>query len=126
MRNLKQVHTIDSEPEIVYAAITNPLTIELWSGFTAEFVTEEGTEFSLWEGDIVGKNLKIVPAKLIQQQWYFDDQEEKSIVTIELFPEGKKTRIEMLHENIPDEEFEDMKEGWKKYYFGALKTYFKD
>jgi uncharacterized protein YndB with AHSA1/START domain len=125
MHNFRQTHTIKAEPEIVFAAMTNPLTIELWSGFKAEFVAQENTEFSLWEGDIVGMNLKIIPGELIQQQWYFDEQEEKSIVTIKLSPEGTNTRAELLHENIPDEAFEDMKEGWKKYYFGAIKKYFK-
>lgn len=125
MHNIRQTHQIKAEPEIVFAAMTNPLTIELWSGYKAEFIAQEGTEFSLWEGDIVGKNLKIVPGELIQQQWYFEGQKEKSIVTIKLSAEGSQTKAELLHENIPDEAFEDMKEGWKKYYFGAIKKYFK-
>lgn len=125
MKNIKQNHRIPAEREIVYAALTNPLTIELWSGFRAEFITEEGTEFSLWDGDIVGRNLKIEPCKLIQQHWYFDGQDEDSIVTIQLADEGKNTLITLLHTNIPDEAFDDMKEGWNKYYFGALKKYFK-
>ena len=125
MKDLNHQYVIPSEFEIVFAALTNPITIELWSGFETDFTPEEGTEFSLWDGDIVGKNIKIIPCELIQQQWYFDGQEEKSIVTIELIPEGKNTRIKLLHENIPDEAFDDMIEGWNKYYFGALKKYFK-
>ena len=125
MKYLKQTHTINSEPEIVFAALTNPLTIELWSGFEAEFVAEAGTEFSLWEGDIVGKNLEIIPGKFIKQHWYFEGHTEQSIVTIELSPDGENTKVELVHENIPDEAYDDMKEGWKKYYFGALKKYFK-
>lgn len=125
MRSIRQTHQIKAEPEIVFAAITNPLTIELWSGFKAEFVAKANTEFSLWDGDIVGMNLKIVPGELIQQQWYFDGQEEKSIVTIKLSAEGANSKAELTHENIPEEAYEDMKEGWKKYYFGALKKYFQ-
>jgi uncharacterized protein YndB with AHSA1/START domain len=125
MKNIKQNHTIPAEREIVFAALTNPLTIEIWSGYDAEFHPVEGTEFSLWEGDIVGKNLEIVPGELIKQQWYFDGQDEDSIVTIKLKDAGNQTSIEILHVNIPDEAFDDMKEGWNKYYFGALKKYFK-
>lgn len=125
MKNIKQNHKIPAEREIVFAAMTNPLTIELWSGYQAEFQTIEGTEFSLWDGDIVGKNLKIIPGELLQQHWYFEGQTDESIVTIKLLDEGKQTQIELLHVNIPDEAFDDMKEGWNKYYFGALKKYFK-
>jgi uncharacterized protein YndB with AHSA1/START domain len=125
MKNLKQRHAIEATPEEVYIALTNPLTIELWSGYSAEFDAVEGGEFSLWEGDISGKNLKLVPNEFLQQQWYFDGQEEISLVTISLKTEGNLTLAELTHENIPDEVFEEMVEGWKKYYFGALKSYFR-
>lgn len=124
MKNIKQNHKITAEREIVYAALTNQVTIELWSGFEASFQPLADTEFSLWDGDIVGKNIEIIPGELIKQQWYFDGQDEESIVTIKLKDAGKNTDIELLHINIPDEAFDDMKEGWNKYYFGALKKYF--
>ena len=124
MKNLKQRHAITASVEEVYTALTNPLTIELWSGFPADFKPVEGTEFSIWDGDIEGKNLKFIENQLVQQQWYFDGQEEKSIVTIKLNPEGKNTLVELTHENIPNEVFEEMATGWKKYYFGAIKKYF--
>ena len=124
MKNLKQRHSIHATVEEVYTALTNPLTIELWSGYPAEFIAVEGTEFSIWEGDIVGKNLKLIENELVQQQWYFDGQEEKSIVTITLKKEGNNTVAELIHENIPDEVFDEMATGWKSYYFGAIKKYF--
>jgi activator of HSP90 ATPase len=124
MKIIKQTHKINSEPDIVFAAMTNPITIELWSGYEAKFIAEPGTEFSIWEGDIVGKNLELVHGKLLKQQWYFEGQEEPSIVTIKFSPEGSHTVIELTHENIPDEAYDDMKNGWKKYYFGALRDYF--
>jgi len=125
MKNLNQKHTILSEREIVFAAMTNPVIIEIWSGYKAELELIEGSEFSLWEGDIVGKNLKIIPGKLLQQEWYFDGQVEKSIVTLKLSDKEKGTLVELKHQNIPDEAYDDIREGWKKYYFGSLKKYFK-
>jgi activator of HSP90 ATPase len=125
MKNLKQRHSIMATVEEVYIALTNPLTIELWSGYTAEFTPVEGTEFSLWEGDITGKNLKLVENELIQQQWYFEGQQEDSIVTIRLKKEGNNTVAELTQDNIPDEVYDEMVIGWKKYYFGAIKKYFE-
>jgi uncharacterized protein YndB with AHSA1/START domain len=124
MKHLKQRHGISASVEEVYTALTNPLTIELWSGYPADFTPEEGTEFSIWEGDINGKNLKLIENELVQQQWYFDGQEEMSVVTIHLKKEGNSTIAELTHENIPDEAFDEMVIGWKKYYFGAIKKYF--
>lgn len=125
MKYLKQKHVIPAPAEEVYMALTNPFTIELWSGYKAEMSTEPGSEFSIWEGDIVGKNLEFEQDKLVKQHWYFDGQEEDSIVTITLTPKAEITHVEVEHTNIPDEAYEEMKQGWKNHYFGTIKKFFK-
>jgi len=70
-----------------------------------------------------GRVLSVNPPSLLEQVWDFGDQEEASIVRIELFDESGKTRLELSHINIPDEAFENIEEGWSKYYLGALKSY---
>ena len=57
MKAFKKTFRIYAEPSDVYSSLTNPLTIELWSGYPAEMSTVPGSEFSLWEGDITGRNL---------------------------------------------------------------------
>jgi len=86
---------------------------------------EPGTLFSLYDGDIEGLNLEFEKDHKIVQEWFFGDQEEKSIVTITLRPDRNFTRIELLHTNIPEEAFEDMEYGWDAYYFGGLKEFFE-
>jgi activator of HSP90 ATPase len=109
--------------EIIFNAITNPVTIELWSGYPAFMQAAADTEFSLWDGDITGRNLSVEsPVKLVQE-WYFEDNNPPSIVSIHL-TEGKgKTRIDILHTNIPEDAYQNISEGWRKYYLGALKKY---
>ena len=120
MRDFKKYYIIPAPPEDVYAALTHPASIHAWSGEEAEMSTEPGSEFSLWEGSIVGKNLEFEPGKKIVQQWYFGDQPEASIVTIKLHPHGEVTSAELRHSNIPDEDFDDIAEGWNTSYFGSL------
>ena len=105
-------------------ALTNPLTIELWTGEEAVMSTEPGSEFSMWEGSIVGKNLEFEQGKKIVQQWYFDGQPEASIVTIKLHPDKKGTSVELRHTNIPDADYESFAEGWDDSYFGPLTDFF--
>lgn len=121
MKNIKKHYLIKASVEDVYTALTNPLTIEMWTGATAVMIPEAGTEFSLWDGDITGTNLEIIPNQLIKQQWDFEGEEGTSIVTITLTPEGKDTRIELLHLAIPDVAFENIVDGWDRYYFKPLK-----
>jgi uncharacterized protein YndB with AHSA1/START domain len=124
MKNFKSYFIIPTEPSDVYAALTNPLTIQLWTGEEAVMSAEPGSEFSMWEGSITGKNLEFDPHKKIVQQWYFGDQEEASIVTIKLHPHKQGTSVELIHTNIPDEAFEDITDGWKESYFGELEDFF--
>ena len=63
---IKLKQHIAATPEEVYRALTNPFAIELWTGFPARMSTEPGSEFSLFEEDIVGKNLEFIENKLIK------------------------------------------------------------
>lgn len=124
MKTFKKTFKINAEPSDVYAALTNPYTIELWTGYPAQMSTEPGSEFSLWEGDITGKNIEFVQDRKVVQEWYFGDQPEKSVVTITITPDRENTQLTVEHSNIPDDEFSDITEGWKEYYIGAITTFF--
>lgn len=124
MKTFKKTFRINAEPSDVYAALTNPYTIELWSGYPAEMSEVPGSEFSLWEGDITGRNIEFIPGRKLVQEWYFGDQVEKSIVTIDILPEGGNSAVSVEHTNIPDEDFNDIAEGWREFYIGAIMSFF--
>ena len=124
MKIFKKTFKINAEPSDVYSALTNPYTIELWSGYPAQMSTEPGSEFFLWEGDISGKNLEFVENKKVVQEWYFGDRTEKSIVTITISPDRENSLVTVEHSNIPDEDFKDISEGWREYYFDAISNFF--
>ena len=54
MKDFKNYYIIGSSPEEVFIALTNPATLQLWTGEPATMSTEPGSEFSLWEGSIEG------------------------------------------------------------------------
>ncbi|HCW07598.1 MAG TPA: ATPase [Cytophagales bacterium] len=126
MKDYKKYFIIPAPPEDVYRALTHPATIHLWSGEEAIMSTDTGSEFSLWEGSIVGKNIEFVQDKKIVQQWYFGDQKEESIVTIRLHEDPKGTSVELRHTNIPDEAYDDIVEGWNETYFGSLREFYEE
>lgn len=125
MKDYKQYFIIPALPEEIYMALTNPATIQLWTGEPAEMNTVPGSEFSLWEESVIGKNLEFDTNKKIVQEWYFGEQETPSIVTIKLHPHKQGSSVELHHTNIPDESYEEMVEGWNNNYFGSLKEFYK-
>jgi activator of HSP90 ATPase len=116
MKNYKKQYIIKALPQDVYAALTNPSIIAIWTGEEAVMETVPDTEFSWWDGDICGKNLEFEADKKIVQQWYFgeDDDASASIVTLKMHPDKKGTSLEISHTNIPDEAFDNIAEGWEE------------
>jgi activator of HSP90 ATPase len=125
MKDFKKYYTIKATPEEVFLALTNPLTIHLWSGEEAEMSTEPGFEFSLFGGDIVGIVLGAEPGKKIMQQWFFD-QKEPSVVEYLLFPKKKFTSLELRHTNIPDNEYEEVTRWWDKVFMERLMEFYDE
>ncbi|MBS1508903.1 MAG: SRPBCC domain-containing protein [Bacteroidetes bacterium] len=125
MKDYKKYYLIAAPPEDVYLALTLPATLQLWTGEPAEMSTEPGSEFSLWDGSIVGKNIEFVESKKIVQQWYFGEQAEPSIVTIILHSHATGTSAELRHTNIPDIDYDDIVEGWNESYFGSLQEFYE-
>ncbi|SDD24420.1 Activator of Hsp90 ATPase homolog 1-like protein [Mucilaginibacter pineti] len=125
MKDFKKYYSIPATPDEIYMALTNPITIELWTGEVAEMSTEPGSEFSMWDGSISGKNIEFEAGKKIVQQWYFDGQSDNSIVTIKLHEDKQGTSAELRHTNIPDADFDDITDGWTNAYFGGLIDFFE-
>ena len=126
MKDYKNYYIIDAPPEDVFIALTNPATIQLWSGEEAIMSTAPNSEFSLWEGSITGKNISFEQGKKIVQEWYFGEQEEKSIVTIILHPLKQGCSAELRHTNIPEEDFKDIVNGWNDVYFGSIINFYEE
>lgn len=123
LKDFKTRIKIKAEQEDVYAAFTNPFTIELWSGYPATMPSEPGEEFSMLEGDIEGKILELEPNSKIVQEWYFGDQEPASVVTIKLFPSGGNVQVDLFHTNIPEEAYDEITQGWTDYFLGGIKEF---
>lgn len=123
MKDFKKYFRLDASPADLYNALTNPVMIEIWSGEPAVMSTEPGSDFSLWDGEIVGRNVEFVPNQKIVQQWFFGEESD-SVVTIKLHPDKSGTNVEVHQTNIPDDAYENMVEGWESDYFGSLSELF--
>ncbi len=126
MKNYKKYLLLAAPPEEVYLALTKPQSIQLWTGAEVVFTEIPDTEFSYWDGDIVGKNISFEPNKKIVQQWYFGESNEPSIVTIKLHEDKKGTSLEFVQTNIPEEDFTDFTEGIEEYFLGGIADFFEE
>lgn len=124
-RTLRQVYHIKASPSDVWKMLIDPRKIQVWSGTPAVMKAAVGTEFSLWNGEIHGRNLEVLPERKLVQEWQEQDWREPSQVTFLLKKKEQGiTTVELVHEGIPRERLQDIAKGWDEYYLGAIKQQF--
>lgn len=126
MKTFKKYFFLNAAPEDVYNALVNPVMIEIWTGEKAVMSEEPGSEFSLWDGSISGRNTAFVKNEQVVQEWYFGEDEPVSQVTLKLHARNNGTDLEVYQTNIPDDAFENIAEGWISDYIGGLKQLFEE
>ncbi|MBP6455808.1 MAG: SRPBCC domain-containing protein [Chitinophagaceae bacterium] len=125
MASFKKYFEIQATPEELYNALTNPLALKLWTGEEAIMSTEPNSEFSWWEDSIVGRNIAFEENKMIKQVWYFGDENPDSEVIFKFHEHKKGTSLEVSQTNIPDEDFDDVLQGWENMIIGNLIDFFE-
>jgi activator of HSP90 ATPase len=120
-KTIKKVYKIAAPAKKVWDALVSQKIIEVWGGGPAKMDDKVGTEFSLWGGDIHGKNIEVVRERKLVQEWFGGDWPKPSIVTFTIKPEKDKTVLELEHTGVPDGEVDDIDAGWDDYYVGPMK-----
>lgn len=121
MKTIRQTYLINAPPELVWKALVDPTVISKWGGGPARMDDKVGTKFTLWGGDICGKNIKVIKKKELVQEWFGGKWKKPSKATFKLAEKKDKTELRLLHEDVPDQEAKDIEEGWKAYFLGPLK-----
>lgn len=126
MKTIQKNYVIMAPVEFVWKAFVDPHEIDAWGGGPAVMDDNEGTAFSLWGGEIYGKNIEVVINKKLVQEWYGGDWPEASRVTFIFNSEGNRTQIDLLHENVPDAEAKIIDSSWDSDYLGQIKSYLEE
>lgn len=126
MKSIKQTYYINASIGEVWGALTNPDKINRWGGGPAKMSGELGFEFSLWGGDVYGKNIEVVHGSKLVQEWFGGVWDKPSIATFILSSKENETVINFTQTDVPDEEYKDIEQGWKDYYLGPIKDYLEN
>lgn len=97
--------------------------------FTGAAVTIEprrGAPFSAFDGMLSGTMLYFEPKRLIVQTWRsanWPSEAIDSVLTLSFHDQGDTARIELVHVNVPDDDFAGVSEGWVNYYWKPWRDY---
>jgi activator of HSP90 ATPase len=125
---INQKVTVPASPREVYDAFVDPEKHSEFTGSQAAGKAKVGSKFTAWDGYIFGKFLEFEPGKRLVQQWQTTDWPEgyppsRFELTFREVPEG--TEVTMVHVNVPEEQEEELADGWNEFYWKPLRRYFK-
>lgn len=123
---IQKTYEMNASPEEVFDALVNPELIQIWSGDEAQMNGKVGGTFSLWGGQMYGVNLEVVKNKRLIQEWSYDQWADASRVTFHIKAKGKKTVVELIHEDVPEKSVNSISDGWDTYYLGAMQEMFEE
>jgi len=114
-------------PQRVYEALLDPKQFAAFSGMPAEIDANAGGAFSLFGGQIVGRNVELITSQRIVQAWRPAHWTPGvySIVKFELKPNGSGSTLVLDHTGFPEGLADHLDSGWHEHYLSALQKYFE-
>jgi activator of HSP90 ATPase len=122
---LHQEVAINAAPPRIYEALLDAKQFAAFSGLPAEIDPKAGGAFTMFGGQIVGRNVELTPNTRIVQAWRpaHWDASVYSIVRFDLKPQGPGTLVVLEHYGFPQGEYEHLYSGWISHYWDPLKKF---
>jgi activator of HSP90 ATPase len=122
-KTISQTVTFKASPHKVYEMLMDSKKHSELTGSKAQISKKVGAKFSIYEGDIEGVNIELVPDQKIFQSWRYSDWPEGhySQATFLLEEVKGKTRLTFIQTGVPEEHYDDIAQGWHDYYWEPMK-----
>lgn len=122
-KNIKQVVAFAATPKEIYSMLMDSKKHAKFTGEKAKISAKVGGKISAYGGWIEGKNLKLIPNRLIVQAWRGKDwpKGHYSKVMFLLTETKKGTTLTFGHTGVPVNRYPGINKGWKTEYWAKMK-----
>ena len=123
---IKQSVVLPAKPEALYAMYLDPATHTAITGLPVTIAATPGAPFAAFEGSLSGTMLAVVAPTLIVQSWrslHFHDTDPDSTLILSFVPAAESGRIDLVHLDVPEHDYQGVTEGWEKFYWGPWRDY---
>jgi activator of HSP90 ATPase len=125
-KTIEQSVTLPAAAESLYDMYLDPKVHGAFTGSPVTIDSKPGSGFQAFGDMLSGSMLYTAPKRLIAQSWrakHWQPEDLDSILVLTFWPEGNSGRIELVHVNVADHDFEGVTEGWEKYYWKPWREY---
>jgi activator of HSP90 ATPase len=127
MRNvICQSVVLPASAEKLFEMYMNPSTHQAITGASVDIGDEKGSEFKAFDGALTGTMLEVIKPRLIIKSWRsvnFTAEDPDSTLILSFTSEGDKGRIDLVHLDVPEQDYDGVNQGWEKYYWTPWRTY---
>jgi activator of HSP90 ATPase len=127
-KTIQQAVTFRASPERLYDIYMDARKHAAAIGSTVSIERRVGGRFSAFGGMLRGRNLALVPGRLIVQTWRGADwkkSEPDSVLVLAFSRTPGGARLALVHANIPDRHAGGIRRGWPKYYWNPWRVYLR-
>ena len=97
-------------------------------GSTVSVSRGAGAEFRAYDGGLTGRNLAIIPDRLIVQSWrasVWQTDDPDSVLILTFGDDEAGGRIDLVQVNVPEHAVAMIDAGWKQHYWQPWSAYFE-
>jgi len=127
MRNvIRQSVVLPASADKLFDMYLNPAIHQAITGAPVEIGDKRGSEFKAFDGSLTGTILEVIKPKLIIKSWRsvnFMAEDPDSTLILLFTSEGDEGRIDLVHLDVPDQDFDGVNQGWEKYYWTPWRKY---
>ncbi len=120
--------TFKALPAELFEIYTDSKKHSAATGQKSKVSSKAGGRFTAFDGSISGRNLVIVPNRMIVQAWratHWKKTDLDSILTITFSDAPGGGRIDPVHVNVPQHDHKGVTQGWPSYYWKPWRAYLK-
>ena len=123
-KNIKHVVTFKTSPHALYGMLMDSKKHAQFTGEKAKMSRRVGAKFSAYGGWISGKNLKLIPNRLIVQEWRGASWPKGHMSKVMfLFTKTKTgTKLTFGHTKVPASAYANINKGWRTSYWDKMKV----
>jgi activator of HSP90 ATPase len=125
-RNIIMAASLPATPGRLFDMYLDTAEHAAFTGLPVTIEAHPGGAFRAFDGMLSGKILHVEPKTLIVQTWRSANwplTAMDSVLTFSFWPAEDGARIELVHANVPEEDFAGVSQGWEKYYWTPWRAY---